>query len=217
MAITIERPIVAVAVAPSAAPAPSAVPQTVHERLPRPQTLHGTTYKIKTPLHEHALYVTINDIVLNAGTAHESRRPFELFINSKNMEHFQWIVALTLIVSAVFRKGGDIAFLVEELASVFDPKGGYFRKGGPYIPSVVAEIGLTLATHLHAIGIIDSPNPFAEQAPRGNGAPPAPDAQRTPADGYPPEATLCGRCHHRAVIIAQGCHTCLACGDSKCA
>ena len=98
------------------------------EPLSRPEKLVGNTYKIKTPVTDHALYITINDIVMNAGTPQEHRRPFEIFINSKNMEHFQWIVALTRVMSAVFRKGGDITFLVEELHSVFDPKGGYFKK-----------------------------------------------------------------------------------------
>ena len=85
----------------------------MHEKVERPDTLIGATYKIKSPLFEHALYVTINDIVLNEGTEHAMRRPFEIFINSKNMDHFQWIVALTRIMSAVFRKGGDVTFLVE--------------------------------------------------------------------------------------------------------
>ncbi|RKZ71107.1 MAG: NrdJb, partial [Gammaproteobacteria bacterium] len=93
----------------------------MHERVERPEMLLGSTYKISTPLSDHALYVTVNDIVLNPGTEHELRRPFEMFINSKNMDHFQWIVALTRIISAVFRKGGDVNFLVEELRSVFDP------------------------------------------------------------------------------------------------
>jgi len=101
----------------------------MHEKLERPEILLGSTYKIKTPLTEHALYVTINDVVLNQGTEHELRRPFEVFINSKNMDHFQWIVALTRIISAVFRKGGDVTFLVEELRSVFDPRGRLFQEG----------------------------------------------------------------------------------------
>ena len=109
--------------------------------------LLGSTYKIKTPLSEHALYITINDVVLNHGTEHEHRRPYEIFINSKNMDHFQWIVALTRIVSAVFRKGGDVTFLVDELRSVFDPQGGYFKKGGRYMPSLVAEIGDAIECH----------------------------------------------------------------------
>ena len=87
----------------------------MHEKVERPERLVGSTYKIKTPLSEHALYITINDIILNEGTEHEMRRPFEVFINSKNMEHFQWVLALTRVISAVFRKGGDSTFLVEEL------------------------------------------------------------------------------------------------------
>ena len=106
-----------------AAAAEAASVVQMDETLERPDTLIGATYKIKSPLFEHALYVTINDMVLNAGTAHEQRRPFEIFINSKNMDHFQWIVALTRIMSAVFRKGGDCTFLVEELKAVFDPRG----------------------------------------------------------------------------------------------
>ena len=93
----------------------------MHEKLERPEVLIGSTYKIKTPVSDHAMYVTINDIVLNEGTPHEQRRPFEVFINSKNLDHFQWIVALTRVISAVFRKGGDTTFLVDELKAVFDP------------------------------------------------------------------------------------------------
>jgi hypothetical protein len=126
----------------------------MHERLDRPEMLVGSTYKIKSPLFEHALYVTINDIVLNAGTEYESRRPFEIFINSKNMDHFQWVVAITRIMSAVFRKGGDVTFLVEELKAVFDPRGGYFKAGGVYMPSIVAEIGMVIEDHLKHIGMI---------------------------------------------------------------
>jgi hypothetical protein len=126
----------------------------MHERLDRPEMLVGSTYKIKSPLFEHALYVTINDIVLNAGTEYESRRPFEIFINSKNMDHFQWVVAITRIMSAVFRKGGDVTFLVEELKAVFDPRGGYFKAGGVYMPSIVAEIGAVVEDHLKHIGMI---------------------------------------------------------------
>jgi len=137
-----------------AASAPTDNVIQMHEKLERPEMLLGSTYKIKTPLSEHALYVTINDIVLNPGTEHEQRRPFEVFINSKNMEHFQWIVALTRIISAVFRKGGDVTFLVEELRSVFDPSGGYFKKGGKYMPSLVAEIGEVIECHMRMIGLL---------------------------------------------------------------
>ena len=121
------------------------------EAIARPEgmeALEGSTYKIKTPLDDHAMYVTINDIVLNAGTEHEQRRPFEIFINSKNMDHFQWIVALTRLMSAVFRKGGDVTFLAEELQAVFDPRGGYFKPGGKFMPSIIADIGAVIEHHL---------------------------------------------------------------------
>src|SRR5699024_9733900 len=139
------------------ADAPAAEVSQMTEALERPQTLVGATYKIKSPLFEHALYVTINDIVLNPGTPYEQRRPFEIFINSKNMDHFQWIVALTRIMSAVFRKGGDVTFLVEEMKAVFDPRGGYFKAGGVYMPSIVAEIGAVVEKHMKSIGLIKDP------------------------------------------------------------
>lgn len=143
---------------PQEAPAPQDDVVHMHETVLRPERLMGTTYKLKTPEHvsEHSLFITINDIILNEGTVHETRRPFEIFINSKSLEHYQWIVALTRIISAVFRKGGDVTFLVEELRSVFDPKGGYWNKG-KYVPSLIAEIGNVIETHLTEIGMIKLP------------------------------------------------------------
>ncbi len=195
----------------------------MHERVERPEMLIGSTYKIKTPMSEHALYVTINDIVLNPGTEHELRRPFEMFINSKNMDHFQWIVALTRIISAVFRKGGDVTFLVEELHSVFDPKGGYFKKGGKFVPSLVAEIGDTLESHLKMIGLIKDEvdehqqkylaEKRAEFEQHSNSTSGKDDSEET---DYPPGASLCGKCHTKAMIQMDGCLTCLNCGESKC-
>ncbi len=225
MAITIDRKIVGYEVAPKKkeevteepepAPAPPDNVVQMHERVERPEMLLGSTYKIKTPLSEHALYVTINDIVLNPGTEHELRRPFEIFINSKNMDHFQWIVALTRIVSAVFRKGGDVTFLVEELRSVFDPKGGYFKPGGRFMPSLVAEIGDVLEDHLRRIGLLkEEIDPHREQYLAGKRA--EQDSGEAAADGWPVEATLCARCQTRAVVVQEGCRTCLACGESKC-
>ncbi|HEX7043520.1 MAG TPA: hypothetical protein VF203_02785 [Burkholderiales bacterium] len=193
----------------------------MHEKLERPEVLAGTTYKIKTPLTEHALYVTINDIVLNPGTPHERRRPFEIFINSKSMEHFQWVVALTRVISAVFRKGGDVTFLVEELHSVFDPRGGYFKKGR-YIPSIVAELGDVIERHLKMIGLMpeDDVDEHRErflaekraQVARSAGR----ETLRNDAGDFPPDATLCSKCSTKAVIRMDGCVTCLNCGDSKC-
>lgn len=112
----------------------------MHEKLERPEMLLGSTYKVKTPVSDHAMYVTINDIILNQGTEYEQRRPFEIFINSKNLDHYQWIVALTRLMSAVFRKGGDVTFMVDELKAVFDPRGGYWQPGGKFMPSIIAEL-----------------------------------------------------------------------------
>ena len=135
----------------------------MHEKLERPEVLIGSTYKVKTPVSDHAMYVTINDIVLNEGTPHEQRRPFEIFINSKNLDHYQWIVALTRIMSAVFRKGGDVTFLVDELKAVFDPRGGYWQPGGKFMPSIIAELGHIVEKHLIEIGLLKGPD--LEQGP----------------------------------------------------
>jgi hypothetical protein len=193
----------------------------MHEKVERPEMLLGSTYKITTPLSDHALYVTINDIVLNQDTEHEMRRPFEMFINSKNMDHFQWIVALTRIISAVFRKGGDINFLLEELHSVFDPRGGYFKKGGKFRPSLVAEIGDVLESHLRMIGLLKDDglderqkNFIAEKRKALAASPPTSDSGT--ADEFPADAMLCPKCHTKAVVNLDDCLTCLSCGDSKC-
>jgi hypothetical protein len=192
----------------------------MHEKLERPPVLQGSTYKIKTPLSEHALYVTINDIILNPETEHELRRPFEVFINSKNMDHFQWIVALTRIISAVFRKGGDVTFLVEELRSVFDPHGGYFKKGGKFMPSLVAEIGDVLENHLCMIGIMKSPVPDQHQQKylkdKAEEYASKTAVEDSDQSDYPQSATLCKKCLTKAMIMLDGCLTCLNCGESKC-
>ena len=210
-------------VAPASAERETAQVIQMHEQLERPEMLVGSTYKIKTPLSEHALYVTINDVVLNEGTEHELRRPFEVFINSKNMEHFQWIVALTLIISAVFRKGGDVTFLVHELRSVFDPRGGYFKKGGKYMPSLVAEIGDAIESHMRHIGLLTREDLderqrdlIAKKRREFEAAVAARGSDETAVGGFPPGAQLCMRCDTKAVVLTDGCMTCLSCGDSKC-
>jgi len=197
----------------------------MHEKVERPEMLLGSTYKIKTPLSDHALYVTINDIVLNPDTPYEKRRPFEIFINSKNMDHFQWIVALTRIVSAVFRKGGDVTFLVEELRSVFDPQGGYFQRGGKYTPSLVAEIGDAIEAHMRMIGMIrdDGLEPHQQRLidekrrEMENQTTNQPTAEDNDSPSSFPEGSyLCLKCHTKAMVLLDGCMTCLNCGDSKC-
>mgnify|MGYP007072427611 CR=1 FL=1 len=225
--------------------APSAEVIQMHEKVERPEMLIGATYKIKSPLVEHALYVTINDIVLNEGTEYQLRRPFEIFINSKNMDHFQWIVALTRIMSAVFRKGGDVTFLVEELKAVFDPRGGYYKAGGVYMSSIVAELGAVIEQHLKSIGLLHDPELSPEaramiadkRAAYERGAKKNADASvktagisgdlagagaesavrtETDAAAFPAGATLCNKCNTSAMIVMDGCETCLNCGYSKC-
>jgi len=196
--------------------------QFMHEDVARPDELKGYTYKIKTPLSDHAMYITINNIVLNIGTEHEQEFPFEVFINSKNMEQFQWILALTRVISAVFRKGGDATFLVEELKQVFDPQGGYFKKGGRFMPSLVAEIGEVLETHMRKMGLIvdeelsDAHKALIaeKRAALENGAANADDAGNE--SGFPPGAELCKECNTTAIVLLDGCMTCLNCCDSKC-
>lgn len=195
----------------------------MHESVERPEMLVGSTYKIKTPLSEHALYVTINDIILNEDTEHEVRRPFEIFINSKNMDHFQWVLALTRVISAVFRKGGDSTFLVEELKAVFDPKGGYFKRGGRYMPSLVADIGYAIESHMKMIGMIKDDGPDEHQqnfiaekrAEFEQGTTTAKHESRNDSS-FPDSATLCSKCYTKASVLMDGCMTCLSCGDSKC-
>ena len=191
----------------------------IGEPLARPDKITGSTYKVKTPVTEHALYITINDVIMNEGTDQEHRRPFEIFINSKNMEHFQWIVGLTRVMSAVFRKGGDLTFLIEELESVFDPNGGYYKKGGKYVPSLVAELGQVLEEHLKNIGMLKVTEPEAHQQKliddkKAEYLKKNPD--KLDESGFPKDAQLCNKCQTKAAIMMDGCLTCLNCGESKC-
>ncbi len=188
------------------------------EPLSRPDELVGSTYKIKTPVTEHALYITINDVIMHEGTEQEHRRPFEIFINSKNMEHFQWIVALTRVMSAVFRKGGDVTFLVEELKSVFEPSGGYFKKGGKFVPSLVAEIGEVVERHLQNIGMLkkEGPDEHQQKLIDDKKAELLEKNEEMNDEGFPKGASLCKKCSTKAAVIMDGCLTCLNCGESKC-
>ena len=169
------------------------------EPLDRPQELEGSTYKLKWPDSEHAIYLTVNDIVING-----HRRPFEVFINSKNMEHFAWTVALTRMISAVFRRGGDVSFVVEELKAVFDPRGGAWI-GGKYIPSILAAIGGVIERHMISIGFIEG---------EGLGLKSDPQAQVVNMDA--PRGKACPSCGQFDLKMVEGCMTCLSCGHSKC-
>ncbi|HEY8519403.1 MAG TPA: NrdJb [Gammaproteobacteria bacterium] len=193
----------------------------MHEKLERPEVLVGSTYKVKTPVSDHAMYVTINDIVLNEGTEHEQRRPFEIFINSKNLDHYQWIVALTRIMSAVFRKGGDVTFLVDELKAVFDPRGGYWQPGGKFMPSIIAELGHIVERHLLQIGLLRKPELSEEQKKLIAEKRAEFEARKGQKDAFaeeafPEGAQLCTKCNVAAAVMLDGCMTCLNCGYSKC-
>jgi ribonucleoside-diphosphate reductase alpha chain len=167
--------------------------------LDRPQTLDGATYKVKWPDSPHAIYITINDIV-QAGT----RRPFEIFINSKNMEHFAWTVALTRMISAVFRRGGDVSFVVEELKAVFDPRGGAWMDG-KYVPSILAAIGGVIERHMVAIGFMTAEGAGLKTDPQAD------ISVLTSRSGK-----TCPSCGSDDLHMQEGCLTCGNCGYSKC-
>ncbi|MFT3728190.1 MAG: adenosylcobalamin-dependent ribonucleoside-diphosphate reductase [Terricaulis sp.] len=173
-------------VAPAAAPEPARKEPALAAR---PEALIGSTYKIKWPESEHAVYITINDVEEDG-----KRRPFEVFINSKNMEHYAWTLALTRMISAVFRRGGDVRFVAEELKAVFDPRGGAWM-GGRYVPSLLAAIGNVIQRHLDADMVATS----TIEAPTSNVKPRA-----------------CPKCGAAALVRSEGCDKCLECGHSKC-
>ncbi|AFO90422.1 adenosylcobalamin-dependent ribonucleoside-diphosphate reductase [Phaeobacter inhibens] len=169
------------------------------EPLDRPQSLEGHTYKLKWPDSEHAIYLTINDIIING-----HRRPFEVFINSKNMEHYAWTLALTRMISAVFRRGGDVSFVVEELKAVFDPRGGAWVQGR-YIPSILAAIGGVIETHMVATGFLEG---------EGMGLKSDPKAEVVSLNA--PRGKPCPSCGQYDLQMVEGCMTCRSCGHSKC-
>jgi ribonucleoside-diphosphate reductase alpha chain len=169
------------------------------ELMVRSEKLSGATYKLRWPGSEHALYVTIND------AEHDGvRRPFEIFVNSKNLEHYPWVVALTRMISAVFRRGGEVAFVAEELKQVFDPRGGHWSKGR-YVPSLVAAIGDIIEQHMVATGFLSSPGTPAGKTAVG--------LSNTTATALGP---LCPKCSQPGLVKEAGCLTCLHCGWSKC-
>jgi ribonucleoside-diphosphate reductase alpha chain len=181
--------------------------------LSRPEALPGQTYKIRWPDSEHALYITLNDIIQDG-----RRRPFEIFINSKNVEHFAWTVGLTRMISAVFRRGGDVSFVVEEMKAVFDPRGGAWIDG-KYVPSLLAAIGDVIEHHMIEIGFLP-----VRHGPE-NAALAARVVNMEPAPGSNPGASpgllgarlrQCPKCGEAALIRLEGCDQCTSCDYSKC-
>ncbi len=173
------------------------------EPLDRPRALEGQTYKLKWPASEHAIYITVNDLVVNG-----HRRPFEVFINSKNMEHFAWTVALTRMISAVFRRGGDVSFVVEELKAVFDPRGGAWMEG-KYVPSILAAIGGVLEQHMVATGFLSGEGMGLKSDPKA-------EVVALGATGEAPRGPACPACGLYDMRMVEGCMTCASCGHSKC-
>ena len=168
--------------------------------LDRPEVLIGQTYKIKWLDSDHAFYITVNDIEKDG-----RRRPFEVFINSKNMEAYAWAVALTRMISAVFRRGGDVSFVVDELKAIFDPRGGQWS-GGRYVPSLMAAIGEVIEKHMIDIGFITPHDvPLVPEERR---------AVAVAAEGAP--ARFCPRCSSPSFVRLEGCDSCLSCGYSRC-
>ena len=198
----------------SDAPVPAQSGSVVYMTRPldRPGSLPGNTYKVRWPESDHAIYITLNDIIQDG-----RRRPFEIFINSKNMEHFAWTVALTRMISAVFRRGGDVSFVVEELKAVFDPRGGHWMDGR-YVPSLLAAIGEVIEQHLVSIGFMaaDTPpiTPPAVRAISGvaGGAEPA----HLPRGPETLHLRPCPKCHAPALTRQEGCDSCMNCGFSRC-
>jgi ribonucleoside-diphosphate reductase alpha chain len=194
-------------------PTPPAKPADIYEAggvvymtqpLSRPESLPGQTYKIKWPDGEHAMYITINDVIQDG-----RRRPFEIFINSKNMEHYAWTVGLTRMISAVFRRGGDVAFVVEEMKAVFDPRGGAWM-GGKYVPSLLAAIGDVIEHHMIDTGFM----PARESGPKDI-------AQRQVANlptggAIAARMAQCPKCGEASLIRIEGCDQCTSCTYSKC-
>lgn len=207
-AVQISSKIVSWSVTEKKAPAPF-VRQTINEKIKRPEMLTGNTYKLKSPLtKDNSLYITINHLLLNEGTEHEQLWPWEIFLNGKDPNSYQWVVALMLISSAVFRKGGDIKFIVEELKSVFDPNGGYISRNG-YIPSLVSEIGSIIEKDFKLIGLLEDDTAHTQMLQQKK-------LDYVKSGGTMDNATTCPVCRAKAVVNMGGCPVCTACGDSKC-
>lgn len=200
---------------------PKVIKETLVDRK-RPEVLLGSTYKLKIPIDDTNIYITINDILINEGTEFEERRPYEIFINSKNMQHYQWVIALTRIISLIFRSIDKVELLVEELKSVFDPHGGYHKGKGVFVNSIVADIGLTIEKHLKIIGYlkdnmdenmreyIESKKKQYEELHKDKAM------LKEENTGFPANATLCNKCGAKAVLKLDNCSTCINCSASSC-
>jgi ribonucleoside-diphosphate reductase alpha chain len=189
----------------------------LYQPLDRPEQLNGSTYKVRWPESDHAIYITMSDILDDSGRT----RPFEIFINSKNMENYAWTVALTRMISAVFRRGGDVSFVVEELKAVFDPRGGHWV-GGRYVPSLLAAIGEVIEKHMISIGFLKSPgnpnisHPQAQNVVIGGGVGDNSSLSSNRAGEPTQRLRQCPKCNQPSLICQEGCDSCISCDYSKC-
>jgi ribonucleoside-diphosphate reductase alpha chain len=222
--VTIARAEAPERVPAAAASAPRGDVVYMSRPLERDPVLPGFTYKLKWQASDHAIYVTMNDIEREG-----RRRPFEIFINTKNLEHYAWTVALTRMISAVFRRGGDVTFVVEELKAVFDPQGGQWM-GGRYVPSLLAAIGEVIEAHMIRIGFLTSPDTRVGSHAGEMPAKALAEAARGPGPGGGPVGPAgaplppwrqggvrrCPKCQGNQFLPQEGCHVCLDCGYSTC-
>jgi len=189
----------------------------LYQPLDRPEELKGATYKVRWPESDHAIYITMSDILDDSGRT----RPFEIFINSKNMEHYSWTVALTRMISAVFRRGGDVSFVVEELKAVFDPRGGHWM-GGRYVPSLLAAIGEVIEKHMISIGFLQSPGTLNNEFPQaqvmtmGARDNALSENHSSGGDNTGTRMRQCPKCGQPSLIKQEGCDSCISCDYSKC-
>ena len=203
MTHTINQPILSVKVNTTPPPTESKPVFTLIQPtlLDRPESLRGRTYKLKPPGADHALYVTINDILLNEGTPTQKLVPFEIFVNTKDPQHYEYLIALTRVVSAIFRKGGDVMFIVEEFSHIHDKQGGYYASGsrsGKRYSSVIHELGEVIGTHIQGLEAETLGTTLTKSTPRTN------------------VGTYCSACREFAVVKLDGCDTCTSCGKGKC-
>jgi ribonucleoside-diphosphate reductase alpha chain len=115
------------------------------------------------------------------------------------------------MISAVFRRGGDVSFVVEEMKAVFDPRGGAWMDGR-YVPSLLAAIGDVIERHMIEIGFLPAKHGSA-QAARA-----AQVVNLTPPSGRPaaPRLRQCPKCGEAALIRSENCDQCTSCDYSKC-
>ena len=196
--------------------------ELLNERMERPESVEGRTYKIKPPFQDNSFYIIVNHVTLNVGTELERKVPFEVFIQGGAAEHQQWVSWGTRLVTSVWRNGGDSRFVIDDMKETLDPQGRYSIGGGRYANSIVAHIGFVIEDHLYSIGFFQKEEMSDLQrnyldTKRKEYESKTDSSETDKVSGYPESANLCRKCHTKAVIRMDGCDTCLECGESKCA